>query len=98
MIAFAFRPVPLFRAARFRHYLSMSTSSRAEMVLANPKFPPEWPYTEADFVRMDESRDAIFYEPPRLVRVLVTVLLLRMAIMDYNLTPVLLGQRQGLPH
>eukprot|EP00428_Durinskia_dybowskii_P012579 CAMPEP_0170215434 /NCGR_PEP_ID=MMETSP0116_2-20130129/7353_1 /TAXON_ID=400756 /ORGANISM="Durinskia baltica, Strain CSIRO CS-38" /LENGTH=221 /DNA_ID=CAMNT_0010466009 /DNA_START=84 /DNA_END=749 /DNA_ORIENTATION=+ len=38
----------------------------AEKVLENPKFPPEWPYTEMDFRRMDESDDLIFYDSPRL--------------------------------
>lgn len=52
--------------------LSLTTQLReqqriAEKVLANPKWPPEWPYTEVDFTRMDESNDAIFYDSPRLV-------------------------------
>eukprot|EP00543_Licmophora_paradoxa_P006299 CAMPEP_0202448748 /NCGR_PEP_ID=MMETSP1360-20130828/7548_1 /ASSEMBLY_ACC=CAM_ASM_000848 /TAXON_ID=515479 /ORGANISM="Licmophora paradoxa, Strain CCMP2313" /LENGTH=221 /DNA_ID=CAMNT_0049066457 /DNA_START=116 /DNA_END=781 /DNA_ORIENTATION=+ len=38
----------------------------AEKVLENPKWPPEWPYSEMDFKRMDESDDKIFYESPRL--------------------------------
>jgi len=38
-----------------------------EDVLKNPKFPPEWPYNAADFKRMDESDDAVFYDQPRLV-------------------------------
>ena len=38
-----------------------------EDVLKNPKFPAEWPYSAADFKRMDESDDEIFYEQPRLV-------------------------------
>jgi len=39
----------------------------AEKVLANPKFPPEWPYTEQDLSRQDSSDDGIFYDSPRLV-------------------------------
>lgn len=39
----------------------------AEKVLANPKWPPEWPYSPSDFTRMDESNDSIFYSTPRLV-------------------------------
>jgi SAM-dependent methyltransferase len=39
----------------------------AEKVLANPKWPSEWPYTQSDFTRMDESNDSIFYSTPRLV-------------------------------
>jgi ubiquinone/menaquinone biosynthesis C-methylase UbiE len=41
--------------------------SLAEKVLENPTFPEEWPYSEQDFARMDESSDAIFYDTPRLV-------------------------------
>jgi SAM-dependent methyltransferase len=41
--------------------------SRAELVLDNPKWPASWPYSEKDFTRMDESRDVIFYDQPRLV-------------------------------
>ena len=41
-------------------------SSMAEKVLENPKWPPEWPYSEADFRRMDESDDKLFYNQPRL--------------------------------
>jgi len=41
--------------------------SMAEKVLENPKFPEEWPYSEKDFARMDESNDAVFYDSPRLV-------------------------------
>jgi hypothetical protein len=39
----------------------------AEKVLLNPKWPSEWPYSDADFARMDESEDTIFYNQPRLV-------------------------------
>lgn len=39
----------------------------AEKVLANPKFPPEWPYTAQDLARMDETDDGIFYQSARLV-------------------------------
>ena len=38
-----------------------------EDVLKNPKFPAEWPYSDADFKRMDENDDEVFYEQPRLV-------------------------------
>jgi cyclopropane fatty-acyl-phospholipid synthase-like methyltransferase len=41
-------------------------STMAERVLENPKWPSEWPYSEADFRRMDESNDKNFYEAPRL--------------------------------
>lgn len=37
-----------------------------ERVLENPKWPPEWPFTEKDFARQDESDDGYFYESPRL--------------------------------
>jgi len=38
-----------------------------EDVLKDPKFPPEWPYSAADFRRQDESDDQVFYAQPRLV-------------------------------
>mmetsp|Transcript_13165 Transcript_13165/g.19705 ORF Transcript_13165/g.19705 Transcript_13165/m.19705 type:complete len:264 (-) Transcript_13165:118-909(-) len=38
----------------------------AEKVLANAKFPDEWPFTESDLTRADESPDTVFYETPRL--------------------------------
>jgi len=31
-----------------------------EDVLKDPKFPPEWPYSAADFRRQDESDDQVF--------------------------------------
>lgn len=37
-----------------------------ERVLLAPKWPPEWPYSEKDFERMDESDDGIFYDQARL--------------------------------
>jgi len=46
---------------------SSSMKDLAEKVLANPKFPPEWPFSPADFERTDESDDSIFYDQPRLV-------------------------------
>jgi hypothetical protein len=39
----------------------------AEKVLQSPQWPAEWPYTEQDLSRMDESTDTVFYESPRLV-------------------------------
>jgi len=38
-----------------------------ERVLLSPQFPPEWPFTDADFLRQDETDDTNFYEQPRLV-------------------------------
>eukprot|EP00978_Attheya_sp_CCMP212_P018935 scaffold52348_cov57-Attheya_sp.AAC.5 len=38
----------------------------AEQVLANPKWPPAWPFTDADFSRQDETDDGYFYQSPRL--------------------------------
>lgn len=63
--AFPFLPLPS-RAPGFRYPLAMTVKSMAEKVLENPKWPPEWPYTELDFKRMDESDDSIFYDSPRL--------------------------------
>lgn len=39
----------------------------AEKVLVNPQFPPEWPFSPADFERQDESDDSVFYDQARLV-------------------------------
>jgi len=48
--------------------LNMSDmKSIAEKVLSNPQWPEEWPYSEQDLARMDESNDNIFYDSPRLV-------------------------------
>lgn len=63
--AFAFLPLPS-RAPGFRYPLAMTVKSMAEKVLESPQWPPEWPYTELDFKRMDESDDSIFYDSPRL--------------------------------
>ena len=68
--AFAFLPIPS-RVQGFRYPLSMSSSAMAEKVLQSPKWPPEWPYSEVDFSRMDESDDTIFYDSPRLVGTLI---------------------------
>lgn len=50
---------------------SISSSSllavKIDQILANPKFPPTWPYRPADFKRQDESIDTDFYYQPRLV-------------------------------
>ena len=47
--------------------LNAETQKIAEKVLANPKWPEDWPYTSQDLDRMDSSDDSIFYESPRLV-------------------------------
>lgn len=55
------------RVAGFRYPVPFPLgSSMAEKVLENPKWPPEWPYSDADFKRMDESEDKFFYNQPRL--------------------------------
>jgi len=38
-----------------------------EKVLDNPNYPPKMPFKDDDFMRQDESDDAIFYDSPRLV-------------------------------
>jgi SAM-dependent methyltransferase len=63
--AYPFLPVPS-RVKGFRLPIALM-GSMAEKVLEKPKFPEEWPYSENDFARMDESSDAIFYDSPRLV-------------------------------
>lgn len=54
------------RSPRVYDFRTALYSTMAEKVLENPKWPAEWPYSEEDFARMDESDDAIFYEPSRL--------------------------------
>jgi cyclopropane fatty-acyl-phospholipid synthase-like methyltransferase len=63
--AFPFMPVPS-RVPGYRMPITV-LGSIAEKVLERPKFPDEWPYSEQDFARMDESNDAVFYDSPRLV-------------------------------
>jgi hypothetical protein len=70
--AFAFLPLPS-RVAGFRYPVTWPLNSMAEKVLETPQWPPEWPYTEVDFSRQDESDDAIFYDGPRLVSALQKV-------------------------
>lgn len=62
--ALAFLPVPS-KIPGYRLPITLF-GSMAEKVLDNPKWPPEWPYSPADFSRQDESNDAIFYDTPRL--------------------------------
>ena len=39
----------------------------AAAVLENPEWPEEWPFTEEDFKRYDETSDLDFYAAPRIV-------------------------------
>jgi len=55
------------RVPGFRFPVAFSTKGMIEKVLQTPKWPDEWPYTEEDFRRMDESDDSYFYDQPRLV-------------------------------
>jgi SAM-dependent methyltransferase len=71
--AFPFMPVPS-RVPGYRLPIvlmgsgsSSSSNKLAEKVLERPQFPDQWPYSEQDFARMDESNDAVFYDSPRLV-------------------------------
>ena len=58
----------LRRAAPLRAGRTMATMKvTAADVLANPKWPDEWPYSAQDFKRMDEEVDTQFYGQPRLV-------------------------------
>jgi len=55
---------------RRRHLTTLGSSASKtvyEKVLENPKYPSEWPFSDSDFMRQDESDDEIFYEPSRLV-------------------------------
>jgi Methyltransferase domain len=62
---FPFLPVPS-RVPGYRLPIALM-GSMAEKVLERPQFPAEWPYSEQDFARMDESNDAVFYDSARLV-------------------------------
>jgi len=67
--AFTTKSMSRNRFGRFASSLhsSSSTNNLAEKVLANPQWPPEWPFSAEDFSRMDEEDDAVFYNDPRLV-------------------------------
>mmetsp|Transcript_18547 Transcript_18547/g.27505 ORF Transcript_18547/g.27505 Transcript_18547/m.27505 type:complete len:264 (-) Transcript_18547:3176-3967(-) len=41
-------------------------ATMAERVLDSPQWTSEWPYSDEDFKRMDETDDKIFYDQPRL--------------------------------
>ncbi|KEI40033.1 uncharacterized protein L969DRAFT_86641 [Mixia osmundae IAM 14324] len=45
----------------------MSTGSDWRTRVRQPDCPSRWPYSDADFQRIDESSDLEFYAPPRLV-------------------------------
>eukprot|EP00931_Biecheleriopsis_adriatica_P120858 TRINITY_DN95958_c0_g1_i1.p1 TRINITY_DN95958_c0_g1~~TRINITY_DN95958_c0_g1_i1.p1 ORF type:complete len:314 (-),score=53.71 TRINITY_DN95958_c0_g1_i1:63-1004(-) len=45
---------------------SFVIASSAGEALEKVKWPAEWPYTEEDFTRQDESEDSFFYSQPRL--------------------------------
>lgn len=47
--------------------LKAKNSIGVEDVLASPKWPDEWPFTENDLRRQDETDDGIFYSVPRFV-------------------------------
>ena len=76
--------------------LASSVDNMAEKVLLTPKFPPEWPYTEIDFSRTDESDDGIFYDSPRLVSSLFRES--SCLLSSRNLTSVILLRFKGLSH
>mmetsp|Transcript_14120 Transcript_14120/g.19839 ORF Transcript_14120/g.19839 Transcript_14120/m.19839 type:complete len:209 (-) Transcript_14120:313-939(-) len=67
--AFTTNPISRNRFGKMAPTLrsSSSTNNLAEKVLANPQWPPEWPFSPEDFARMDEEDDAVFYDAPRLV-------------------------------
>ena len=66
--AVAFLATTASRATAPPSAVALSAKITAEQVLEKPKWPPEWPYSDVDFARMDESEDSIFYDSPRLVR------------------------------
>jgi len=67
-VTFASGFLPSLRVKGFHYPLRWPLGgSVAEKVLENPKWPTEWPYSEDDFYRQDESNDGIFYGQARLV-------------------------------
>ena len=66
-VTFASGFLPSLRVKGFHYPLRWPLGgSVAEKVLENPKWPTEWPYSEDDFYRQDESNDGIFYGQARL--------------------------------
>jgi SAM-dependent methyltransferase len=59
--------VPGYKHRVSTRFFATEKKSMANQVLENPQWPAEWPYSEQDFTRMDESDDTIFYDQPRLV-------------------------------
>jgi hypothetical protein len=76
--------------------LASSVDSMAEKVLLAPKFPPEWPYSDIDFARTDESDDGIFYDSPRLVSSLSSKS--ASLLSSRNLTRMIVLHFKGLSH
>jgi hypothetical protein len=59
--------MPSLRVKGFRYPMPWPMGATlAEKVLENPQWPAEWPYSEEDFYRQDESNDGLFYYQPRL--------------------------------
>jgi len=55
------------RAASSTKLSAATMKELAEKVLKQAQYPPEYPFSPADFERQDESDDSIFYDQPRLV-------------------------------
>ncbi|GMI23910.1 hypothetical protein TrCOL_g7306 [Triparma columacea] len=65
---YTFQPMTLkFQNLAFKTLtrLGSSNPSLVSQVLKSPNWPPNWPYTPADFTRQDESSDKYFYDGPR---------------------------------
>lgn len=50
----------------FRRVMSSSNQVSVEEVLRRAKYPEQWPFSERDFRRSDESSDSYFYQQPRI--------------------------------
>ncbi len=63
------RAAAMFSSTSLRAFPNPFASQKelVAKVLKDPKWPSEWPYSDEDFKRQDESPDELFYDWPRFV-------------------------------
>jgi len=54
-------------ATKSYDWTGLATAGTPKSILVHPNFPPEWPFSEEDLRREDETDDSLFYDQPRLV-------------------------------